>query len=270
MKTNETGRADLHVHTNLSLCAPGTTFVSSYLPYCGDEGVDILGISNHLYAHMTDVRGADYMEYILRGRKEIEAIEDPGVRIIFGCESELFYGQEPGLSHRDEHNFDYVLLAPSHIFNQMGFYRDYDLSDAGKVRDLILKQFERACMAEYEIPSGICHPLYPICCPWEQEVVDGMTDSQLTECFELAREKGKSIEIHACLYRHGTQLDGEGLSPSYLRILSFAKKCGCKFHFGSDAHAPDAFIGSHARLRRAAERIGINGDDMWRPWEEIK
>ena len=257
-------RADLHIHTSHSLCAPRTTQVESYLPYCVEEGIRLLGITNHLYAEGGTVHGVPYLDYILQVRGELEALrEKTDVRLLFGCESELFWNREPGLHPQNAHHFDYVLFAPSHIFNCITYYEGIDLSSADKVRDLIVAQFCRACTLEYDIPVGICHPLYPICCPWEQEVVDGMTDEVLADCFTLAAKHHRSIEIHACLYRNGTALDHEGLSPSYLRLLSAAKACGCKFHFGSDAHAPDAFLGKHRLLERAAERIGLCEDDLW-------
>ena len=260
MKENRLCTADLHLHTNLSKCGDRNMYVSSYLPYCDCEGLSVIGISNHLYATDTDgINGRTYLQHILQGRDEINALGDCKVKVIFGCEAEIFRGYEPGLRRQDEHYFDYW----------MGIYSTSDLSDADKVRDLLLKQFERACRVPYGIPVGIAHPLYPIGCPWEQEVVDGITDGQLSECFSLAAEAGRSIEIHACLYRNGTQLDKEGLSPSYLRILAAARKCGCIFHFGSDAHlAPLSFVGAHERLERAAERVGVTADHLWRPWEE--
>ena len=270
MKENRLCTADLHLHTNLSKCGDKNTCVASFVPYCEREGLSVIGISNHLYATDTDgINGRTYLEHILQGRREIEELGDCGVKILFGCEAEIFWGHEPGLRRQDEHNFDYVLLSPSHFFNWMNIYGSMDLSNADKVRDLLLKQFTRACREPYGIPVGIAHPLYPIGCPWEQEVVDGITDEQLSECFSLAAETGKSIEIHACLYRNGTKLDEEGLSPSYLRILSAAKKCGCRFHFGTDAHmSPFSFVGAHERLERAAKRIGVTADDLWRPWEK--
>ncbi len=270
MKENRLCTADLHLHTNLSKCGDRNTYVASFIPYCEREGLSVIGISNHLYATDVDgINGRTYLQHILQGRDEINALGDCGMKIILGCEVEIFWGYEPGLRRQDEHNFDYALLAPSHFFNWMNIYGSMDLSSADKVRDLLLKQFERACLTPYDIPVGIAHPLYPICCPWEQEVVDGITDEQLSECFSLAAERGRSIEIHACLYRNGTQLDEEGLSPSYLRVLAAAQKCGCRFHFGSDAHlAPLSFVGAHERLERAAQRIGVTADHLWRPWEE--
>ena len=91
-----------------------------------------------------------------------------------------------------------------------------------------------------------------------------MTDDQLGECYTLAAQTKKSIEIHACLYRDTVELDSEGLSPTYIRMLSIAKECGCQFHFGSDAHeAQYAFSGVHRLLERAATRAGITEYDLW-------
>lgn len=265
MTENRICRTDLHLHTNYSFCAPKDTYIESYLPHCAAEGIRTIGISNHLYAtEINGIKGLSYLDYILQGKAEAETLrKTTDVRILYGCESEIFWGQEAGLRPEDAHHFDYVLMAASHIFNWLPMYKNVDLSSADKVRDILLKQFCRACMVEYDIPVGICHPLYPICCPWEQEVVDGITEAQLTECFSLAAERNRSIEIHACLYRNGTQLDEDGISPSYTRLLTAAKKCGCKFHFGSDAHAPGSFTGTHAKLERAAQRSGITEADLW-------
>lgn len=264
MAVNTLCRADLHLHTNLSFCAPKETQIASYLPLCEAEGITTLGISNHLYATEPMIGDMTYLDYALQARREIEHLRSgTDIRFLLGCESELFPGQMPGLRAEDAHHFDYVLIAASHMFNWIRMYDGIDLSTPDKVRAVMVDQFCRACRLDYDIPVGICHPLYPICCPWEQEVVDGLTDETLADCFSLAAARGVSIEIHACLYRNGTKRDEEGLSPSYLRLLSAAKACGCKFHFGSDAHDPKMFGGVHTRLARAAERIGLTEDDLW-------
>ncbi len=268
MQSQKLCYSDLHLHTNYSLCAPGTTFVKSFLPHCEQEGIRLLGFSNHIYPKETleafQMKASSGVEYALGIRKEIdELFGKSGVRMLIGGEVETIYGKEPGLKREEAKLLDYILLAPSHIFNFPSEYQHMDLSTPEKARDLLLEQFKRACLLEYDVPVGICHPLYPICCPWEQEVVDGITYDQLKECFLLAAKHNKSIEIHACLYRNGTRLDADGLSPSYMRILSVAKECGCKFHFGSDAHAPNEFVGVHSKLELAAQRLGITENDLW-------
>ncbi len=266
-------QGDLHLHTNLSFCAPAETLPDDYLPYCDEENVRVLGISNHLYKSdmleaegMPERRGADYAKRIL---PRLDALrQQTDIKILFGCEVEIFAGQEPTLSREETKQFDYMLIAASHICNVIDEYKDFDLSTPDKLRELLIDRFRYACLLDYPVPTAICHPLYPICSPWEQEVVDGISDSTLADCFSLAAAHNVAIEIHACLYRKGTALDEEGLSSSYLRLLSAAKACGCRFYFGSDAHTAEAFRGVHALLHRAAERAGITSDDMWQFLDE--
>ena len=82
-------------------------------------------------------------------------------------------------------------------------------------------------------------------------------------CFKLAKENNKAIEVHACLFRKGTKHNDDGISPSYLRMLSVAKECGCKFFLGTDAHSVDGFLGTHAKLLKACDYLGIGEDDLW-------
>ena len=258
MKTDRLCRADLHLHTNLSCCAPETTFVESFLPHCESEGIDTLGFSNHLYTW----RG---LEHTLKIRDEIEKIKSlHNLKIFVGCEAETVYGDTPDLKPEDAANFDYVLLAPSHILNLKKRYSHIDLDDIDTYRELLIENFKAACRLQYGVPTGIAHPLYPICHKSQQEVLDGITDEQLYDCFTLAAQNDKSIEIHACIYRNSVNLDDEGLSPTYIKLLKIAKQCGCKFHFGSDAHKTEQFIGVHAMLERAACRAGITEDDLWK------
>lgn len=257
-KINKLCYADLHLHTNLSLCAPKDATLLSYLKACNEAGIKKIGISNHLYSDL----GVDHT---LQIRDEIEKLKNCfSIKILTGCEAELFYNRKPQLKKEDADKFDYVLLSPSHIFNLPQMYADFDLSTSDKIRQLLFDNFKYACMQELGVPTAIAHPLYPICAPNQQEILDGMTENQLGECYTLAAQTQKSIEIHACLYRDTVELDSEGLSPSYIRMLSIAKECGCKFHFGSDAHAANySFLGAHTLLERAAERAGITEYNLW-------
>jgi histidinol phosphatase-like PHP family hydrolase len=261
--------SDLHVHTNKSLCAPRDTVPASYVPYCKDEGIRIIGISDHVYPEdMLAQYG--YPEDKRVGRlldlrpilKEDE--ERSGIRYLLGCEIDYFdcVGY-PYISPEESVDFDYVLFASSHILNYPHMYTAYDLGSPDVLRRLTIERFIAACKLDYPVPMGICHPLYPICSPHQAEIIDGMSDATLKELFSMAAEKHISIEIHACLYRKDTPHNEFGLSDHYLRILAAAKDCGCKFHMGSDAHEPRAFVGSHEKLRKAAELLHLTEDHIW-------
>ncbi len=261
--------ADLHIHTNRSGCAPRTTEVASYIPYCQQEGIRTIGISNHVYSdEAVAQRGFpqyDHVTYLSSLREEVKAAEAAsGIRFLLGCEIENIRAQgRPNLLPEESADFDYVLIAASHILNIRHLYEGYDIDTADGLRALTVERFLAACDLAYPVPTAICHPLYPICSPYQAEILDGMSDGCLNECFSKAAERNIAIEVHACLYRDGTPLNEEGLSERYLRLLSAAKSCGCKFYMGSDAHAPSAFVGVHDKLRRAMEIVGITEADAW-------
>ena len=249
-------KMDLHTHTKESRCASRLAELSGYLPFCESEGIEAIGIADHLY----DGRG---LEAMCRTKQDAERFCGCGVEIYIGCEAELFYTREPYLTREMAKELDYVLLSPSHIYNLIGAYTDFDLSTPESAKIILLENFKNACLLDFGVPTGIAHPLYPISAPFKQQIIDGYTEDELCECYTLAAKTGKSIEIHACVYRKGVYLDEEGLSPRYIEMLSIAKKCGCKFHFGSDAHSAESFCNKHALLERAAQRAGITKDDLW-------
>lgn len=263
--------ADLHVHTNRSACAPRTTEVASYLPCCASEGIRVMGITNHVYAddilHDWGCTERDHVTYLTSLRSELKAAEAAsGIRFLLGCEIENFASVgHPNLLPEESLDFDYVLVAASHVLNQRHMYVGYDIETPDGLRALTVERFLSACDLSYPVPMAICHPLYPIGCPFQAEVLDGISDGCLNECFSKAAERHIGIEAHACLYRTGTPLNDEGLSERYLRLLEAAKSCGCKFYMGSDAHTPDAFTGVHDKLRRAMEIVGITEADRWEP-----
>ena len=263
--------ADLHVHTNYSFCAPQTTVPESYLPLCGEENIEILGFSNHIYYQdrlgWRNIDAASGGEYASRLRKDLERLKnETDVTLLLGAEVEVVSGMPPSLTVEESEKFDYVLLAPSHVMNLRDYFdrAGVDLSTKEMIAAVTIERHKFACGLEYPVPMGICHPLYPICTgEWEQDIVDGFSDNLLGEMFTLAKNGNKSIEIHVDLIRNGTKKDSDGLSPSYLRYLSIAKECGCRFHFGGDAHVPGSFSGVHHYLRLAAKKTGIGEDDLW-------
>ena len=261
--------SDLHVHTKKSLCAPRETVPASYIPLCESEGIRIIGISDHVYptqmihdyGYPTETR----MSRLLSLRPALrEAEAASGIKYLFGCEIDYFdCVGHPYISPEESLQFDYVLFASSHILNYPHMYTAYDLQSPDVLRRLTIERFVAACKLDYPVPMGICHPLYPICSPYQAEIIDGISDETLKELFSMAAEKHISIEIHACLYRKDTPHNEYGLSDHYLRILAAARDCGCKFHIGSDAHDPSAFAGSHAKLRKAAELLGLTEEHVW-------
>ena len=48
-----------------------------------------------------------------------------------------------------------------------------------------------------------------------------------------------------------------------LRPFKIAKKCGCKFYLGTDAHHPDKFETAHKIFSRAIDMLGLEETDKF-------
>ena len=53
-------------------------------------------------------------------------------------------------------------------------------------------------------------------------------------------------------------------------ILEYAKKCGCKFYLGSDAHHPDALYEAIPKFQRGIDALELLEDDKFILWESVK
>ena len=170
--------SDLHVLTNKSLCAPRETTPASYIPYCKEEGVRLIGISDHVYpedmlaqyGYPDDKRVGRLLD-LRRALREAEA--ESGIRYLLGCEIDYFpCVGHPYILPEESVGFDYVLFSSSHILNYPTMYSEYDLTSPDVLRELTIERFVATCKLDYPVPMAICHPLYPICSPHQAEIID--------------------------------------------------------------------------------------------------
>ena len=256
---------DLHIHTNLSICAKPEATVEAYLDLCQENGITTIGLANHCWAGpmprscgWADWYSKQSMESILALRNQ-KSIHD--IRILIGCESEYLGAGVVGMTKEAASQFDYVLIPASH-FHQWGFTvpGDFAGSQPQTVRDLLRRRFIE--VAGLEIATGIAHPFIPFgFFEIEEEIISGITDKAYEECFRVAAAANISVEIHHHAVFSQIRPNDNGFSSEYVRMLTIAKACGCIFHFGSDAHHPSNFKG-HERMGQFAEACGITEDDL--------
>lgn len=85
-------RSDFHTHTNLSACAAVEVTAQALIDgLCtGEDGLRVLGISNHLWD--SDIEGASEwykpqnVEHVISIRKELENVDTHGARILVGAD----------------------------------------------------------------------------------------------------------------------------------------------------------------------------------------
>ena len=83
-------------------------------------------------------------------------------------------------------------------------------------------------------------------------------EAELERVFSKAAELGVGIELNQydMNWRNGEE-------DAVLRIYRAAKRMGCKFYLGTDAHHPDAFEKSKTIFERAIDKLELTEDDKF-------
>ncbi len=106
---------------------------------------------------------------------------------------------------------------------------------------------------------GLAHftcPLLARNCEGEvQEIIHAIPDNAFSELFERVAKNGMGVELNMP-YR-------QCFSEELLRPYRIAKRCGCKFYLGSDAHTPKDLIYARARFEAMCEALNLTEDDKF-------
>ena len=243
---------DLHVHTALSACASPEATLENCLRKSRELGIHTIGIANHLWDGEVEGASSWYKPQDIAHIMQIKAQipEDTGgVRILIGCEAEFTGGKTFSVAPRNTALFDYILIPASH-FHMENFVRPAEINTVDGIRQLLLERFMEA--VSRDVPAGIAHPFNALgFIEFEEEILSGISDAEYEKCFALAAKNNFSIEIHPCVLSQN----------EYCRMLRIAKRQGCIFHFGSDAHEPEK-MNVLAKLAEAAALCGITPQDM--------
>lgn len=269
---------DIHCHTHLSVCGQQSATIEYYVASAKKLGLDTVGIADHMWdnkvpfhddmyeslfaqknrmfvANWYKVQDMDHCRQIL---KEIEQTDTQGIRFLFGGEVEYCPGVGLAISEEEAAQLDFIVVPNSHTHHLMhhSLYEPYE-----KHGQYMLNAAMEICTSPLnKYVTSLAHPFEAVECPYPVEyIIDTITDAQLGEVFSAAKEAGIAAEINGGVYR---EMRDEQIRNHYmLRILGIAKKCGCKFTFGSDSHeagGQDTIL----YAAKAAEYLGLTDDDI--------
>lgn len=255
---------DLHVHTFLSKCCktPEVSLPERIVARAAEAGLRTIGLADHLWDAAVPGATTWYapqdFAHISRARRLLPA-DLHGVRVLFGCETEMRGDGTPCITPAVAEQLDFVLLPHSHLHIQGILPADY--RSAQQIADLMAWRFLKSL--DYDFVTGIPH----VFIPGKHEdradaIVACLSDGQLQDCFGRAHDRGVAIEITPNYF---PSLKPE--SPprfhdeSYLRILSVAKSAGCLFYLGSDAHTLDR-VGTSLALQPFVAQLGLTTSDF--------
>ena len=263
---------DLHIHSQLSLCSsdPGQT-PERILEYAKNNGLSTVCLTDHFWDPAIPGASEWYAiqnyEHI---KKALPLPQDDNVRFLFGCETEMDKNFTIGISDKTMDELDFIIVPTTHLHME-GFTLDasigYDEDGVKRRRELYIERFERLLSADLPFhKTGVAHLTCSLACRRAERgifrLLDGITDQTFTELFSRAAKKGLGIELNFDDFGY----DGEDKEIIY-RPYRIAKRCGCKFYFGSDAHHPGELDKAAKNFKEIAKKLDLSEDDKFRPGE---
>ena len=191
--------------------------------------------------------------------REIEETDTQGIKFLFGGEVEYCPGFGLAISEEEAEKLDFMVVPNSHTHHLMPASMNEPYEKHGI---FMLKAAMEICTCPLSsYVTSLAHPFVAVNCPYPVEyIIDTITDEQFAEVFSAAKEAGIAAEINTSPFR---ELSEDEICNHYsVRILSIAKKCGCRFTFGSDSHQQGAHKVFLNACRKVAELLELTDADI--------
>lgn len=255
---------DLHIHSKISLCSNDPEQTNErILEYAEKNGLKTICLTDHFWDET--VEGAsDWYErqnfaYISAAKP---LPHSDNVRFLFGCETELNRFLTLGISKSRFDMFDFIIIPTTH-FHMYGYTLSED--DAKDVQSRAAAWIRRLdTVLNMDLPFhkiGIAHLTCGLMAFTREEYIEILKllpDKEMKRVFEKAAQVGVGIELNASDMNFA---DEE--ADVVLRPYRLAKKCGCKFYLGSDAHHPKKFDIAKAIFERAVDMLELEEEDKF-------
>lgn len=254
---------DLHIHTNLSLCADKNATVESYIPAFHSAGITTCGIANHFWDEHIPGAIEWYQKqdfaHISEIKKDWSKGQENGLRFLFGAEAEYSLAMRgPAVTEETAEKLDFMIVPNSHTHITMPkeYYADHQ-----QHADFMYQAFMDILSSPVaQWITAIAHPFEAVCCPYpSEELLPLIGETRFCKAFELAVEKKIAMEINMSIFRECSI--GQMEKSNFMQMFRLAKKCGCQFTFGSDAHEASA-ISKMEKGYIAAELLDLKETDI--------
>lgn len=266
---------DLHIHSYLSLCSNhGRQVPQAMLDYAVKNGLSTIVITDHYWDER--VPGASFngpyisgsaiwysMQNTNRTDLALPLPKADGVRFLYGCETEMDKSCRIGISREEMGRREFIIIPTTHM-HMGGFTIERDQNTEAERAMLWEKRF--AALLDMDLPFhkiGIAHLNCPLFSPEKTpestaKCLSLISDESMKALFGKAAKCGVGIELNFSVAKCEEFLD------EFLRPFRIAAECGCKFYFGSDAHAPDAFEGATDNFDRIITLLDLTEDQKFR------
>lgn len=243
---------DLHIHSNLSLCARAEMTFENIASAARSRGFAVIGVCDH-----TDVVGDWERERRLLRNFDLarRAARGSGLRILVGSEVTMLAPGKVAISADTARQLDYVSVATNH----------YHLPEVQHPCDRTARGYARHHL---EILESICDldwadiVAHPFLSGFIKDVQFGQEE------FFQAIDEERLKELLARLGKRNIRLELNPRVPAertdfFRRVVEMGREAGVRFSLGSDAHTlSEACFGDSLGTAEALEEIGASQSDF--------
>ena len=257
---------DFHIHSELSSCSRDPEqSPERILAYAKENGLKKIVITDHFWDDR--VPGASNW-YKPQNYDHISASlplpQADGIEFLFGCETDFDKFCTVGVAKETLDKFAFIIIPTTHM-HMVDFTISREHAESNEARARLWVSRLDALLS-MDLPFhkiGIAHLACSLINGSSREsyikTLNLIPSEEMERVFKKAADCGVGIELNQ--YDMNWR-DGE--EDTVLRIYRTAKKMGCKFYLGTDAHHPDAFVKSKAIFERAIERLGLTEENKFR------
>ena len=260
---------DYHIHSYLSPCGgdPNQT-VDRILQYARENNLRSVCIADHFWderiPNIAPIETWSRAWFEKQNFAHISRIlpfpKESDVEILFGCEVDMDMNLTIGLSRERMDEFDFIIIAATHMH-----MRDFSIKSNATLEEKAEAWVTRhEAILNMDLPFhkvGIAHMVTSLISldppKSDIEVLDMIPDAVYERIFKRAASLGVGIEINYRPYDDPKDLERQ------LRPYRIARKCGCKFYLGGDAHRPDELDRSGAELCRMVELFEVEESEKF-------
>lgn len=255
---------DLHIHSMLSRCSGCPEQNNErILQYGLEEGFNTLCLTNHFWDERVPGASPWYekqgFDHICQAQPLPQA---EGIQFLFGCETELDKHLTLGISRERIEKMDLIIIPTTHFHMKLVM----DPEDRASVQKRTAHWLQRLeAVLAMDLPFhkvGLAHLTCHLIGTSREDhlqVIQSLPRDRLTTLFEKAARLGVGIELNAEDIKYA-----RGFEDALLEPYRIAKRCGCKFYCGSDAHEPAELEAARACFEQAVTLLELTEDNKFR------
>ena len=265
---------DLHIHSYLSLCSSsGHQTPQKILDYAVVNGLSTIVLTDHYWdervpgAKFTGPFLSDFaiwysMQNTARTDLALPLPQAPGVRFLYGCETEMDQNCRIGITREELERRAFIIIPTTHL-HMPGFTRESGTLSPAVHAELWEKRF--AALLDMDLPFhkiGVAHLTCTLFSPEKSvqstaECLSLILDATVRDLFGKAAKCGLGVELNFSVEECGALLE------EFLRPYRIAAECGCKFYLGSDAHVPSDFEGAKDNFERIIDLLHLTEEQKF-------